>query len=57
VGALGLIQVQGAGDALDHAVGRAVRPAALQPGVVVDADPGQQRNLFPAQTATRRLPP
>ena len=49
MGALGLVQVQGAGDAFQHAVGRAGRPAAFQPGVVVDADPGQERDLFPAQ--------
>ena len=49
VGALGLIEVQGAGDPFQHAVGGPVRPAAFQPGVVVDADPGQDRDLFPAQ--------
>src|SRR6185437_5672559 len=38
-----------AGDALEHALGGAGGPAALQPGVVVDADPGEERDLLPAQ--------
>jgi pimeloyl-ACP methyl ester carboxylesterase len=49
MGALRLVELQGAGDALEDALGRAGCPAALQPDVVVDADSGQERDLFPAQ--------
>jgi len=49
VGALGLVQLQGAGDALEDAVGRPGGPAAFQAGVVVDADPGEERDLLAAQ--------
>ena len=49
VGALSLIEVQGTGDAVKDALGGAGRPAAFQPDVIVDADPGQERDLFPAQ--------
>ena len=46
---LGLVQLQGAGEPFEDAVGRALRVPALQAGVVVHADPGQQRDLLAAQ--------
>ena len=50
VGAFGLVELQGAGDAFEHVVGDAVGVAAFEPGVVLDADPGEHRNLFAAQS-------
>jgi hypothetical protein len=47
--ALGLVELQRAGQRLQHAVGHAVDVAALQPRVVVDAHPGEQRDLLAAQ--------
>ena len=49
VGAFGVVEQQGAGDGVQDGVGGAAGVAALQPGVVRDADPGQQRDLLAAQ--------
>jgi hypothetical protein len=44
----GLVKVEGAGDGVEHGLGRSPKIAAFQPGVIVDADPGEQGNLFAA---------
>ncbi len=49
MGAFGVVEQQGAGDGVQDRVGGAAGVAALQPGVVRDADPGQQRDLLAAQ--------
>ena len=49
VGAFGFVELQGAGDAFEHVVGDALGVAALESGVVLDADPGEHRNLFATQ--------
>jgi len=49
VGAFGVVEQQGAGDGVQDRVGGTAGVAALQPGVVRDADPGQQRDLLAAQ--------
>jgi len=49
VGALGLVELQGAGERLDHAVGDAVHVPPLDAGVVGSADAGQDGDLLPAQ--------
>jgi hypothetical protein len=49
VRALHLVEVQGAGDAVEHLVGYAADVAAFQPGVVLDRDASQQRHFVPAQ--------
>ena len=49
VGVLGVVELQGTGDGLQHAVGRAAQIALLQPGVVVGADPGELGDLLAAQ--------
>ncbi len=49
VRALGLIQAERPGKSLEHALGGAARVPPFQPGVVVDADPREHRDLFPAQ--------
>ncbi len=49
VGALGLVQLQRTREGVQHGVGGAAGVAAFQPGVIVDADPGQQRDFPPAQ--------
>jgi hypothetical protein len=46
---LGVIEVQGVGDGVDDAVGDAGGVAALQPGVVLAGDAGQQGDLLAAQ--------
>jgi hypothetical protein len=50
VGALDVVQPQGAGDAVEHLVGDAADVAAFEPGVVLDRDAGQLRYLVPAQS-------
>ena len=47
--AFGLIKLQRPGEALEDGVGGAGEVAAFHPDVVVDADPGEQRDLLPAQ--------
>ena len=60
MGALGVVELQGADERLEHAVRDALRVAALEPRVVLDADAGEQRDLLAAQprdapvTAVRR---
>ena len=46
---LGLVELQRPGERLEHALGDAGRVAALEAGVVVDADAGEDRDLFAAQ--------
>jgi hypothetical protein len=46
---LGLIELQGAGERLEHAVGDALHVTALDPGVVGDADAGQDGDLLATQ--------
>jgi len=48
---LRLVELQRVHEAVQDAVGDAADAAAFQPGVVLDADPGQQRDLLPAQPA------
>ncbi len=45
----GLVELQRAGEGLQHVVGDATEIAALEAGVVVDAHPGEQRDLLPTQ--------
>ena len=49
MGPLGLVQLQRVGDAVQDRIRRAGQVAALHPHVVVDADPGQQRDLLATQ--------
>jgi hypothetical protein len=42
------IRFQGAGQRVRHSWAGAGFFAALEPGVVVDADPGERRDLLPA---------
>ena len=46
----GLVELQGAGDGVQHAVGDSGEVAAFQVGVVVVADPGQHGYFFAAQS-------
>ncbi len=48
--ALSLVEPQRAGERFKHGVGGAACVTPLQPGVVVDADPGQQRDFLAAQS-------
>ena len=54
VGAFGFVELQGTGDGFEDAVGDTGEVAALEPGVVVDADPGEHGDLLAAQA---RHPP
>jgi transcriptional regulator of aromatic amino acid metabolism len=45
----GLIQMQRAGQRIEHAVGRAAEVAALEAVVVVDAEPGEGGDLLAPQ--------
>ena len=45
-----LVELERVHDTLQDAVGDLAHIAALEPGVVLDADPGEQRRLFPAET-------
>ena len=49
MGPLGVVEVQGVGDAVDDAVGDAGGVAALEPGVVLAGDAGQEGDLLAAQ--------
>jgi hypothetical protein len=49
VAPLGLVQLQGLSEGVQHALGDPAQVAPLQAGVVVDAHPGQQRDLLPAE--------
>ena len=55
--ALRLVELERAGERLQHVLRHTARVAPLEPGVVVDADAGEQRDLLAAQPGTRRLPP
>ena len=57
MGALGLVQLQGVGDAVQHGIRCAGQVAALHPHVVVDADAGQQGYLFAPQTLHAAVAP
>jgi hypothetical protein len=57
VRALDLVQLQGAGDAVEHLVGDAADVAAFQPGVVLDRDAGQLGYLVAAQPGHPPPPP
>src|SRR3954453_4341214 len=46
-----VVELQRSGERLEHAFGDAAEVATFQPGVVVDADAGEQRDLLPAQPA------
>ena len=45
----GIVEVEGAGDGVEHAVGRSVNVAALELGVVVRAHAGEIRHLLAPQ--------
>jgi hypothetical protein len=49
VGALGVVEPQGAGERVENAGGRAGDLPALEPGVVLDTEPGDCRDLVAAQ--------
>jgi hypothetical protein len=49
VGALGVVESQGAGERVEHAFGRPGEIAAFEADVVIHADAGQHRGLFAAQ--------
>jgi hypothetical protein len=49
VRALGVVELQGACDAVDDALGDAGGAAAFEPGVVVSGDAGQEGDLLAAQ--------
>lgn len=50
MGALGLIEPQRIADRLEHRLGHAGQVAAFETHVVLDADAGQQGDLFAAQS-------
>jgi hypothetical protein len=50
VGAFGLVELQGPADGVEDFFGGAGELTAFQAGVVVDADAGQQGDLFTAQS-------
>src|SRR5215212_11056361 len=45
----GVVELQRPGQRLQDALGDAAETAAFEPGVVIDADAGEQRDLLPAQ--------
>ena len=47
---LSLIKLKRAGQRLEHAFRHPVPVPALEAGVRVDADPGEERDLFPADS-------
>ena len=57
MGAFGLIELEGAGEAFDDAVRDTTGVPALEAGVVVDADPGEQRDLLPAEARDPAVTP
>ena len=46
---LGVVELQGAGQRFQNAFGNPAEVPALEPGVVGDADSGEDRDLLPAQ--------
>ena len=57
MGLLDRVELERAGDGLQDAVGRVDERAALQPDVVVDAEPGQGGDLLAAQPRHPPLAP
>jgi hypothetical protein len=55
VRALGLVQVKSAGQGLQHTLGHPAQVSALEAGVVVDADPGNDRDFLPAESGNAPL--
>ena len=51
MGAFGFVESQCARDAFEHIVGHALGVAALESGVVLDADPGEHRYFLAAESA------
>ena len=49
VGPFDLVELQGTGDGVEDVLGDAADVAALEPDVVLGADPGEQRHLLAAQ--------
>jgi len=49
VGALDLVELERAGDSLQHVFGDAAHAAALQLDVILDADAGEESYLFTAK--------
>ena len=56
VGPLGVVQLKSAGERLEHPLRDPVQVAALQAGVVVGTDPGEERDFLPPEPRTRRSP-
>ena len=54
--ALGVLEVQGARQGVEDALGRAREAAAFEAHVVVDRDPGEHRDLFATQTLDPAVP-
>jgi hypothetical protein len=52
---LGLVQLKSAGQRLQHALGHPAQVAALEAGVVVDADPGKDGDFLPAEPGNAPL--
>src|SRR4029077_16941777 len=50
MGVFGFVELQGAGDGVEHAVGNSRQVAPLQLRVVVGADPGEHGDLFTTQS-------
>ena len=50
VGALCVVQLERAGKGLQDGFGDAAGVAAIEAGVVVDGDPGEQRDFLPAKS-------
>ena len=48
--ALGIVELEGTRDRVEHRLRGAGEIAAFQPGVVLDADAGEQRDLGAAKT-------
>src|SRR5215218_3091256 len=55
MGALGVVQLEGAGERLQRQIGDAAEVAALQALVVIDADASERCDLFTAQAGHARL--
>jgi len=51
VGVFGFVELEGAADAVEDGLAHAGGVAAFEAGVVLHADPRDQRDLFPAQAS------
>jgi hypothetical protein len=51
VRALGVVELQGSGQGFEHSLRDPSQAAALQPRVVLDADAGEEGDLFPAEAS------